>query len=72
VKLKVSIEIYPPADTVDALTMDSLLNGELVEFERWFVAQQKQKGAAASGLIGAERGILKAYLIYATTARKDV
>lgn len=47
--------------------MDELFNGELAEFEKWFVARQVAKGHPATGLIGAERGVLKAYLFYATT-----
>jgi hypothetical protein len=50
--------------------MDELFNGELAQFEKWFVAQQVAKGHPATGLIGAERGVLKAFLMYATTKVK--
>jgi hypothetical protein len=50
--------------------MDELLDGELVEFEKWFIARQRAKGMLANGLIGAERGILKTYILYAATVRR--
>lgn len=68
-ELRVNIEITPHPTEIDPRQMDELLNGELVNFERWFIARQQSRGLAAGGLIGAERGIIKAYLIYAATTR---
>ena len=66
-KLKISIDIIPPQKEISASDMDTLLSGELVAFEKWFVHRQRAKGLEASGLIAAERGIVKAYLLYAAT-----
>lgn len=68
-ELKIAIEIVPPAKELTALEMDTLMNGELAEFEKWFIRRQREKGLEAAGLIGAERGVVKAYILYAATAR---
>lgn len=52
--------------------MDNLLDGELVEFEKWFIERQLAKGNQATGLLSAERGIIKAYFIYACTKTSGV
>jgi hypothetical protein len=54
---------------MDPRKVDELFDGELVAFERWFLARQHKAGVRATGLVGAERGVIKAYLLYATTAR---
>lgn len=69
-ELRVNIEITPHPNEIDPRQMDELLDGELLNFERWFIARQQSRGLAANGLIGAERGIIKAYLIYAATTRE--
>lgn len=69
-ELRVDIEITPHPKEIAPRQMDDLLNGELVDFERWFIARQQGRGLTADGLIGAERGIIKAYLIYAATSRR--
>lgn len=70
-QLKIDVQLIPPAQQIDSKTMDDLLNGELVEFEKWFIRRQRERGLDASGLIGAERGLVKAYLIYAATERSS-
>ena len=64
------IEITPLPKTIPPAEMDELLNGELSEFERWFIEKQRRAGADGIGLIGPERGILKTYLLYAATKRR--
>lgn len=68
-QLKVTIEIAPPPSEVDPRRLDELLNGELEDFQKWFVARQQRAGNEGAPLVGAERGAVKAYLIYAATAR---
>lgn len=70
-EIRVDIEIVPHPQEIDPRQMDELLNGELVNFEKWFIARQQRRGLIADGLIGAERGIIKAYLIYAATSRRE-
>lgn len=52
--------------------MDRLFDGALVEFEKWFVSRQVAAGRPAAGLIGVERGVIKAYLLYLSTEKRNV
>lgn len=70
-ELQVEIKITPHDKQLDPRKMDELLDGELVHFEKWFIARQRHRGLHADGLIAAERGILKAYLIYCATERSS-
>ncbi len=63
------VKINPQPKEIGPAEMDRLLNGELVGFEKWFIAKQRTRNLDAGGLIGAERGIVKAYLIYCATER---
>jgi len=45
------------------------MDGELVGFERWFMLRQRAKGLEAGPLIAAERGVVKAYIMYCITER---
>lgn len=65
------IQINPPPSEIDARKLDELLSGELVEFERWFVERQKSKGMGTDPLIAAERGVVKAYILYCATKRRE-
>lgn len=59
-----------PLETTDPQRLDELLDGELSAFEEWFMKRQKERGAEYAGpLIAAERGVLKAYIMYA--AQRD-
>ena len=50
--------------------VDELFNGELRGFEHWFIQRQRENGGEGAPLVGAERGILKTYFLYATTVRR--
>lgn len=63
------ITINPPPSELDARKLDEMLDGELLGFERWFVSRQQAKGMGTDPLIGAERGVVKAYILYCATAR---
>jgi hypothetical protein len=52
---------------MDPKELDEVLNQELEGFNKWFVQKQKDSGASGLDLIGPERGVVKAYLIYAAT-----
>jgi len=44
------------------------MDGELVEFERWFLEQQRRGGNPnPSGLISAEKAMVKTYALYLAT-----
>lgn len=59
-----------PLETTDPQKLDELLDGEISGFEKWFMQRQRDRGAEYAGpLIAAERGIVKAYIMYA--AQKD-
>lgn len=66
-----SVKINPLPGELPAQEMDRLLNGELSNFEKWAIERQRAKGYEGAGLITAERGIIKAYLVYAATARGE-
>lgn len=51
--------------------LDEMLDGELLAFERWFINRQRSKGMGSDPLIGAERGVVKAYILYCATARGE-
>jgi hypothetical protein len=70
-ELLVDIRINPPPKDLDARQMDEMLNGELVGFEKWFIERQRSAGLQAGPLIGAERGVVKAYILYCSTARRE-
>ena len=70
-ELVVDIKINPLQAEVDVRRMDELLDGELLGFERWFISRQRAKGLGAGPLIGAERGAVKAYLIYCVTGGRE-
>ena len=44
--------------------LDSLLTSYISGFAQWFIDKQKAAGRDGIGLIGPERGVLKAYLVY--------
>jgi hypothetical protein len=69
-QLKVMIEIEPPPSEIHPRDLDALLSGELENFQTWFIARQQRAGNEGAPLVGAERGVVKAYLIYAATARQ--
>lgn len=69
-KLEVNVRISPQSKEITPAEMDRLLDSELIGFEKWFVARQRVHNRNASGLISAERGVLKAYLIYCATERQ--
>ncbi len=69
--LHVDIRINPHPETVEPKKLDELLDGELVEFEKWFLARQRDKGHQATGLISAERSMVKTYILYASTKRRE-
>jgi len=65
---KVEIRIDPHPDTVPPDVFDRLMDGELVEFERWFLEQQRRGGNPnPSGLISAEKAMVKTYALYLAT-----
>jgi len=70
-QLSVEIKISPPPSELDVRKLDEMLDGELVQFERWFIDRQRAKGLEAGPLIGAERGVVKAYILYCATARGE-
>lgn len=70
-ELSVEIKITPPPSELDARKLDELLSGELVGFERWFIERQQAKGMGSEPLIGAERGAVKAYILYCATKRRE-
>ncbi len=70
-ELHVDIQINPHPETVDPKKLDELLDGELVGFEQWFLERQRAKGAMATGLISAERSMVKTYILYAATKRRE-
>ena len=55
---------------MDMREVDELFNGELRGFEHWFIQRQRENGGEGAPLVGAERGILKTYFLYATTVRR--
>lgn len=63
-KLTVSLKIDPPPEQVDPLAFNALCDNELAEFEQYLERRQRGVGSVPSPLIGAERGILKAYLMF--------
>lgn len=64
------IRINPPPSELDARKLDEMLNGEIIGFERWFVQRQAAKGMGTDPLIAAERGVIKAYILYCATQRR--
>ena len=66
--LEVSIKITPHPEKIESIKLDALLNGELAEFEKYFLHRQQQNGQVnPSPLILGERSIIKAYIIYAAS-----
>ncbi len=63
-KLSVVVKVEPHPDTVPPEVMDKMLDGELVEFEKWFIGQQRSRGGAGTPLIHAEKAIVKSYVLY--------
>jgi hypothetical protein len=52
--------------------MDEALEGELAKFNLWFMERQQNQGVLEpSPLATFEKGILKAYLLYASTERPE-
>lgn len=47
--------------------LDSLMDGELSAFERDLQTRNRAAGLSGEPLTGVERGVLKAYLFFATT-----
>ena len=70
-ELHVSVKITPHQDKIDPAKMDELLDGELVEFEKWFISRQRQRGLHGGGFIAAERGMLKTYIVYLSTKEES-
>ncbi len=67
-QLEVSVVVKPHPETMRAEDFDKLLDGELAAFERWFIQSQRDKGNTnPSGLISAERAIVKTYILYMST-----
>lgn len=69
-KLNVTLTIDPPPEQVSALEFNQLCDGELAEFESWMAKRQSGVGSTPSPLISAERGVLKAYLMFVHNGRK--
>jgi hypothetical protein len=44
--------------------LDDLLDGALLDFERWFVGRQRSRGFEATGFLSAEKAAVKAYIYY--------
>lgn len=65
--LKVNLQILPKPERLDPAAFNAATDGLLEEFEQWFIRQQQASGAEANALIGAERGVLKAYLYFLAT-----
>lgn len=67
-ELKIEVKVTPHPETVSPETFDKLMDGELVNFESWFIERQRHRGAASpAGLISAEKGAVKTYLLYLCT-----
>lgn len=71
-ELKVEIKIHPHPDEVTPQEFDRIMDGELMEFEKWFVAMQRHRGnPSPSGLISAERAAVKTYVLYLSTRERS-
>jgi hypothetical protein len=69
--LKVEVRITPHPDKVPAEEFDRLLDGELVEFEKWFIERQRRAGnTKPSGLVSVERAAVKTYVLYLSTLER--
>ncbi len=64
-KLEVTIRVHPPKDVLSKAEIDELMDGEISGFERHIKWAQEQRGLAPDPLSTPERGIIKAYLLYA-------
>ena len=66
--LVVEVKITPHPEEVTPEEFDRLMDGELTEFEKWFINKQRLGGNKnPSGLISAERAIVKSFMIYLST-----
>lgn len=66
--LSVSIAIQPRASEISIEELNQLFAGELVDFERWFMQQQRDRGVLEpSPLISAENAILRSFMYYLST-----
>lgn len=64
--LKVVVRVDPPE--LDRANIDRLMDGEISEFEKYLQQKQREQGLSGNDrLMTPERGILKAFLIYAKT-----
>lgn len=64
--LQVVVRVDPPA--TDRATLDRLMDGEISEFEKHLQAKQRERGlSGVDPLSTPERGILKAFIIFAQT-----
>lgn len=69
--LKVHVRIDPPADQLPKQQLDRLLDGEISAFERHLQNTQREAGLRPDPLSTPERGILKGYLLFASTKEKQ-
>lgn len=68
--LRVNVVISPPPSKDNVRELDAMLDGELTKFNEYFIRKQRERGILdPAPLIGPERGIVKAYLIFAATER---
>ena len=66
--LEVEVKLSPHPQEVSPEIFDRMLDGELAGFERWFIKRQRDRGnPSPTGLISAERAIVKAYVLYLAT-----
>lgn len=64
--LKVVVRVEPPQ--LDRASVDRLMDGEIARFEKFLQERQRSQGLSGNDpLTTPERGILKAYITYAST-----
>ena len=67
-ELEIRIRLTPHPDKVPPETFDAAMNGEITNFEKWFLNQQVTAGRQnPEGLLGVERGVLKRYIFWLAT-----
>lgn len=67
-KLSVRVTITPHEPQVSSRELNEMIDGELVDFERYFLRVQRERGAMnPSPLLTGERSVIKAYVMYAAS-----
>lgn len=62
--LRVVVRVEPPAD-LSREQINTLMDGEVHAFERDLQRRQREQGLSPDPLNGSERGIIKAYILFA-------